>query len=339
MKTKVVFFEVNNFEKRRIPREIKKAGLKIDYILIPDELTKENVHLAKGASVVSVFIYSKLDSELVKALAKMGVKLITTRSTGFNHIDLNACRKNKIVVSNVPCYGATTVAEHTFALILTISRKINEALARTKCGDFSLKGLRGFDLEGKTIGVIGTGRIGREVVRIARGFNMKVICYDIFKNPQVEKVAKYVDLDTLLSKSDIVTLHLPLLKDTRHILNSNNLNNIKKGAVLINTARGELIETRALINALDSGRISFAGLDVLEAETLFKDKEMIEKASSKNLEELKTALLNLDLIKRQNVIVTPHNAFNTEEAATRIIRTTLNNVSSFMQGNPINKVN
>ncbi len=317
---------------------IKKAYLKgFDFEIIKEPLNFRTIKRVHKNDIVSVFIYSKLDKKLIGELKKKNVNFITTRSTGFNHIDLKACKKAGITVSNVPCYGAVTVAEYTFALMLSISRKIIEAQRRVKKGDFSLEGLRGFDLQGKTLGVIGTGRIGREVVRIAKGFEMNVLCFDAYINKEVEKEAKYVKLEELLKKSDIITLHLPLFKSTYHILNKDNIPLIKKGAVLINTARGELIETEALINALDSEKISYAGLDVLEGEKALKSYEELENV--KDAEQLRKSLKSLHLIKRDNVIVTGHNAFNTNEAIERIVKTTINNIISYVKGKPENTIN
>ncbi len=335
---RIAFFEVNKFEEKILKREFEKEYLKgFNFEIIKEPLGFQTVDKVHKNDIISVFIYSKIDENLVKELKKKNVKFITTRSTGFNHIDLKACKKAGIIVSNVPCYGAVTVAEYTFALILSISRKIIEAQRRAKRGNFSLDNLRGFDLQGKTLGVIGTGRIGREVVRIARGFEMNVICFDAYINKEVEKEVEYVKLEELLKKSDIITLHLPLLKSTYHILNKNNIPLIKKGAVLINTARGELIETDAFIDALDSGRISYAGLDVLEGEKALKSYE--ELKSLRDKEQLKTALKSIHLIKRDNVIVTGHNAFNTDEALERIVKTTIGNLISYVKGEPKNIVN
>lgn len=335
---RIAFFEVDKFEEKIIKKEFKKAYLKgFDFEIIKEPLNFRTIKRVHKNDIVSVFIYSKLDKKLIGELKKKNVNFIATRSTGFNHIDLKACKKAGITVSNVPCYGAVTVAEYTFALMLSISRKIIEAQRRVKKGDFSLEGLRGFDLQGKTLGVIGTGRIGREVVRIAKGFEMNVLCFDAYINKEVEKEAKYVKLEELLKKSDIITLHLPLFKSTYHILNKDNIPLIKKGAVLINTARGELIETEALINALDSGRISYAGLDVLEGEKALKSYEELENV--KDAEQLRKSLKSLHLIKRDNVIVTGHNAFNTNEAIERIVKTTINNIISYVKGKPENTIN
>ncbi len=335
---RIVFFEVDEFEEKIIKKEFKKAYLKsFSFEITHEPLNSDTVKKVHKQDIVSVFIYSKVDKNLVGELKKKKVKFITTRSTGFNHIDLKECKKAGIVVSNVPCYGAVTVAEYTFALMLSISRKIIEAQRRAKTGDFSLDGLRGFDLQGKTLGVIGTGRIGREVVRIAKGFEMNVICFDAYINKEIEKEAKYVELNELLKKADIITLHLPLFKSTYHILNRDNIPLIKKGAVIINTARGELIETEALIDALDTGRISYAGLDVLEGEKALKSYEELRNIT--DVEQLRESLKSLHLIKRDNVIVTGHNAFNTNEAIGRIVKTTIDNIISYTEGKPKNTVN
>ncbi len=341
---KIAFFEVEEFEEGGLKKqleEMKKKFPSIDFDIsfYREILSSENIGKAKGCDVVSVFIYSKLTSDIIKKLKAFGVKLIATRSTGFNHIDLKECKSQGIVVSNVPCYGSVTVAEYTFALILALSRKIVTAVERTRKGNFSIEGLRGFDLMNKTIGVVGTGRIGREVMRIAKGFGMNIICFDKFKNPLVKNFgAKYVELDYLLENSDIITLHLPLNDETKHIINSGNITKIKKNAFLINTARGGLVETDALIKGINEGVLKGAALDVLEEETLIKEeKELLTKHYSPRALEL--ALKNNLLLKKENVLITPHNAFNSEEAINNIIRTTVDNISSFLSGKPVNVVN
>ncbi len=310
---KISFFELEGWEESHIKKQL--AGNEL-------ALSKEkfDAEKAKDSDIVSIFVNSKLDKKDFDKLKK--VKMIATQSTGFDHIDIVEAKKKGVVVSTVPHYGENTVAEHSFALLLAISRKIVESVERTKKGVFDYHGLRGFDLNKKTIGIIGTGNIGKNAVRIAHGFEMNILAFDVFKNDELVKKygLQYVDLDTLLQKSDVIMFHVPLLPQTKHMLNLNNYKKIKKGAVVINTSRGGVVETEALLRALDEKYVSFAGLDVVEEEHNMKDKHM------------------QSLLKHQNVIITPHNAFNTHEAVMRILQTTIDNIKAFIAGKPQNTV-
>ena len=289
------------------------------------EIGAENASLAGDADIVSVFIYSKLDSKILGSLRK--AKAIVTRSTGFDHIDLKECKRRKIGVYNVPNYGQNTVAEHTFALILSLSRRINKAYEKTIRGNFSLDGLEGFDLRGKTIGIVGMGSIGKHVAKIADGFEMKILAFDLHKEPELEKEMnlKYVSLNELLKNSDIVSLHCPYSKETHHLINKRNISLMKKEAILINTARGAIVETDALVKALASKKLGGAGLDVLEEEGFIKEEAELLSSNfpKKKLENL---LENHLLLTFENVIITPHIAFYSEEALKRILDITINNV-------------
>ncbi len=280
--------------------------------------------------VLSTHTDSKVDKQLIDLLPNL--KLIATRTTGFDHIDLSFAQSKNIPVCNVPTYGEHTVAEFTFALLLAISRKIPAAVDRVKTsGQFNFFGLQGFDLFGKTLGIIGTGKIGTNVARIANGFGMKILAFDVYPNQALADELKfqYVQLEELLGSSDIITLHAPYLPSTHHLLNSQNMAQIKKGAVLLDTARGALIETQALVKALQDGIVSAAGLDVLEEE---KGLNQPEGANQE--------IVNLDkqLIGMKNVLITPHTAFNTKEAEERILQTTVDNIQSFINGQPQNVV-
>ena len=268
------------------------------------------------------------------------LKFVTTMSTGFDHIDLATCKSKKIPVSNVPFYGENTVAEHTMALILSLSRHIPKSIEKMQHYDFDLSDVRGFDLKGKTLGLIGMGHIGQHVARMAKGFEMKVIVSDPKKDPKIAKNLgiKYVKLEKLLGSSDVISLHAPYNKKTHHLINKDNIKLIKKGACLVNTARGGLIETQALMTALDKKIISCAGLDVLEEECFIKEeKELLAKPFQKSC-DLKTILQGHMLIQDPRVLVTPHNAFNSDEALQRILDTTVDNIKSFIKNKHINKV-
>ena len=331
---KIAFFEAHEWEKPYLKEKLKNHNI----LLFKDTINEANINKFKDADIVSVFIYSKLDDKILNKLKNL--KLIATRSTGFDHIDLNECRKRKITVCNVPAYGENTVAEHTFALILNLTRKIHKAWERTRRLDFSQEGLRGIDLRGKTLGVIGVGNIGKHVVRIAKGFEMDVIAFDVFKINGLEKKLgfKYVNFEYLLGNSDIISLHCPYNKKTHHLINKNNIKKIKKGALLINTARGALIETNALVNALDSGILSGAGLDVLEDECLIKEDAQVMSRHFPDKCDMKVILQDHILAKKDNVIITPHNAFNSVEALQRILDTTIGNIRGFLKKKAINKV-
>ncbi len=273
-----------------------------------------------AAEVLSVFVDHSVDAAELDKYPNL--KLIATRSTGFDHIDLKAAAARGIVVASVPSYGVNTVAEFAFALILALSRKVCEAHARTVDGSFSQEGLRGFDLAGKTLGLIGCGRIGVHTATIARGFGMEVLVYDVIQN--AELAAKtgfvYVSLDDLLARADIVSIHVPYNTHTHHLINKDNVGRMKHGAYLVNTARGAVVETQALVEALESGALAGAGLDVLEDENNPQNP------------------LNRRLIKHPGVIVTPHVAFDTTEAVKRIIDTTAQNIAAFMRNEPLNLV-
>ncbi len=322
---KIAFFEVEDWEENYLKEELKGNQLSF----FKDVLNEKNIETVKDADIISVFIYSKVNKDLLDKLKK--IKAIATRSTGFDHIDINKCKKRKILVFNVPYYGENTVAEHTFALILALSRKIHKSYDRTTRGNFSLEGLRGFDLKGKTLGIVGLGHIGIHVARIARGFEMNILAYDLKKDPKLSRKLgfKYVSFENLLKNSDIVTLHCPYNKNTHHLLNKGNISKIKKGAYLINTARGGLIETKAMVKALADGYLGGAALDVLEEESLIKEEiQLLSKNFPK--ENLENLLQNHLLLTFDNVIITPHNAFNSQEALKRILDTTIENIDSIL---------
>ncbi len=323
--TKAAFFEVNAWEKEAVQKWAKK--LKAD---IFTEEVENALDQAKQYEIVSSFIYSDLSAKILKQLPKL--KMIATRSTGMDHIDLKYCQKNNITVANVPHYGQNTIAEHTFALILALSRRIPECIDRVRQGGFSPSGLTGFDLAKKTLGVVGVGSIGSYVIRIANGFGMKVL--GVARRPDAEiskKLGfKYVNLEECLRQSDIVTLHVPLTKNTFHLINRSNIKLMKKGSILINTSRGPVVETETMLWGLDNGILAGVGLDVIEEEeTIDKPEKLFEKYLSKDdLKELVAAHL---LRERPNVVITPHNAFNTKEAIERIIKKTAQNIQEYLK--------
>lgn len=288
--------------------------------------------------VLLVFIYSQITKEALDKLPS--VKLISTLSTGFDHIDLNACRDRGVTVCNVPSYGENTVAEQALALLLALTRKIIPAVNRTRAGDFRLDELRGVDLSGKTAGVIGTGRIGRHMIGMLKGLNMNVLGYDARPQPELASQLgfTYVELDQLLRQSDVVTIHCPAIPETHHLLNESRLRLMKPTAYLINTARGSIVDTQALLRVLDAGHLAGVGLDVLEEECFIIDERQLISQRFKQECDLQTVLADHVLLSYPRVIITPHNAFNTTEALTRILDTTIKNVRAFESGQPINVV-
>ncbi len=291
------------------------------------------------ATILCTFIESHIgEAELNRFPA---LKLIATRSTGYDHIDLAAAAARGIAVVNVPFYGENTVAEFAFALLLALSRRIVDADERVReAGLFSPAGLRGFDLSGKTIGVVGTGHIGAHVIRMAQGFGMKVVGFDAFPNTDLAHTLgfTYLPLSELLATSDIITLHVPYNEHTHHLINRENIGDIKKGAYLINTARGAVLETQALVEALKKEIITGAGLDVLEEEGYLADEAALLTSAHPREEDLKTVLADHYLINHPRVIVTPHLAFNTTEAVKRILDATIENIQHFSAGTPSNIV-
>jgi len=329
---KVAFFEIEPLEIDYLKPRLKKFEL----LFFDEKLTLENVEKVSDVEIISPFIYSFIDKRIIDSLDSL--KYIATRSTGFDHIDIDSCSARNILVSNVPTYGANTVAEHTFALILSLSRKICFSWERTKKGNFSLDGLRGFDLKDKTLGVVGVGNIGRHVIRIAKGFGMNVLAFDIRKDQNFAKRYgfKYVKLEKLFKDSDIVSFHVPYNERTHHLVNLESLKLFKKGSYIINTSRGGVCDTTALLKGIQQGIFAGIGLDVLEEEGFIKEEIELLNKKVKDFQELETALENHILMNQENVIITPHNAFNSKEAITRILDTTIDNIQSFVKKKPIN---
>jgi D-lactate dehydrogenase len=329
----IAFFGIHDFEKEYLQKSLSKHTC----TFYEEHLNKDTAKKAKKADIVSVFINSQVDKEVMKQIPKL--KLITSRSTGFDHIDLKEAKKRKIVVCNVPFYGENTVAEHAFALILSLSRNIHRSYVRTIRGDFSIAGLQGFDLKGKTIGITGGGHIGLHVARMAKGFDMNVLIFDVNQQKFLSEVIgfEYVSFEDLLQKSDIISLHVPYNKYTHHLINRKNIKLIKKGALLINTARGGVVETAALLEALDRKILAGAGLDVLEGEqAIIEEREVLYNAH--NTKKMMEVACNHILLGRDNVVFTPHIAFYSEQALERILQTTVENINFFISKNPKNLV-
>jgi len=306
---KIVYFSREDWEKDYVKGKL----LEDDITFFSGPSQEYPTYEDKDAEVISIFVKSHINKEELDKFPN--IKFIATRSTGFDHIDLEETEKRGIVVSNVPAYGANTVAEQAFALLTNLSRRVYESYERVlEEGKFSPEGLRGFDLMGKTIGVVGTGKIGVNAIKIAHGFGMNIVAFDIKKNENLEKEfgVKYVEFDELLAQSDIISLHAPYNEHTHHMINMDNVEKIKNGAYLINTARGGLVETKALVHALEKGILSGAGLDVLEEEGYMNDETELILDAHPNPESLRVLLANQYLIDHPGVLITPHNGFNTK---------------------------
>lgn len=297
----------------------------------PARLTLDTVALADQYEVVCAFINDDLSAPVLEQLAAGGTRLIALRSAGFNHVDLGAAARLGLGVVRVPAYSPHAVAEHAVALILSLNRHLHRAYNRTRDGDFSLHGLTGFDLVGKTVGVVGTGQIGATFARIMAGFGCQLLAYDPYPNPSVEALgARYLPLDDLLAEAQIISLHCPLNDHTRHLINPDSLSRMQHGAMLINTGRGALVNTPALIDALKSGQLGYLGLDVYEeeAQLFFEDRSDLPLQ-----DDVLARLLTFP-----NVVITAHQAFLTKEALSAIAQTTLDNITRWAAGSPQNRV-
>jgi len=274
--------------------------------------------------ILSPFIYSHLTPDILEKLPM--VRLIATRSTGIDHIDAEYCKNRNIEIKNVPSYGVNTIAEHTFALILALSRQIVPSVERTRKGSFSLHNLRGMELAHKTMGIIGCGAIGQRVIELARAFSMNVCVYS--RTPKEIAGVQFVDLETLLRQSDIVSVHVPATPETHHLINTENIQFMKKGSMLINTARGSIVQTEAIVKALETGILSGVGLDVLEEEVALKEERQLLTREFLDTGDVRIQLLNHVLLNREDVLITPHNAFNSQEALHEILATTVTNIQT-----------
>ncbi|MBN2197655.1 hydroxyacid dehydrogenase [Candidatus Wolfebacteria bacterium] len=334
---KIGFFEIEDWEIDYLKKMFNKLGIVAELFFFAEKLNKDLLPGQRDFDIISVFVGSNITKEVIEYFPDL--KLITTRSTGFDHIDLATAKEKNIAVGYVPGYGDNTVAEFAFGLLLTLSRKIYEAYDRIReIGSFSLDGLRGFDLKGKTIGIIGTGRIGKCMIKIARGFDMNVVAFDVQPDEEFAKENnfQYLTLDDLLTQSDVISLHVPYIppsdsnQGTYHLINSENISKIKKGAILINTSRGPIVETEVIVKALNDGILSGVGLDTFEEEGASKDEKTLLLYGRPEEHDLKKLLANRVLIDMPNAIITPHNAFNTNEALQRILDIDIENIKSFV---------
>ncbi|PYD86643.1 hydroxyacid dehydrogenase [Pseudomonas syringae pv. pisi] len=321
MKTAV--YSARRYDKTMLAQANETAGHELRFL--EDRLSRETAILAKGCEAVCVFVNDTVDAEVLGILASQGTRLVATRSTGYNHVDAHAARELGIAVVRVTDYSPNSVAEFAVGLLLAVNRKIARASVRTREGNFDLDGLMGFDLHGKTVGVIGTGKIGTIFARIMAGFGCTLVGYDRYPTPAFEALGgRYIGVDELLACSDVVSLHCPLLEETHHIVNAAALARVKRGCVLVNTSRGGLVDTEAAVQALKTGQLGGLAIDVYEQE------------ASLFFQDLSSTIITDDVIQRlvsfPNVIVTGHQAFFTVEAIGQIMRTTIDSIGAFARG-------
>ena len=325
-KTRIIFFDIKDYDREFFEKYGKNYNYEMSFF--KSRLSLENVHLTKGYDVVCAFTNDDIGKETIDAMAENGVRLLAMRCAGFNNVSLKDIH-NRFKVVRVPAYSPHAIAEYTVGLILAVNRKINKAYVRTREGNFSINGLMGVDLYGKTAGIIGTGKIGQILIKILKGFDMKVIAYDLFPNQKVaeELGFEYVSLDELYANSDIISLNCPLTKDTQYMINRRSMLKMKDGVILVNTGRGMLIDSADLVEALKDKKIGAVALDVYEEEEnyFFEDKS--------------TQVIEDDILGRllsfYNVLITSHQAYFTKEAVGAITVTTLNNIRDFIEGKPL----
>lgn len=318
---RLAFFDAKSYDMPGFDRYAPAAGIDIKYY--EPNLNEDTVSLAAGFDAVCVFVNDTVNAAVVNRLYNMGVKVIALRCAGFNNVDVKECQ-GKLRIFRVPAYSPYAVAEHAMAMLLTINRRTHKAYIRTRDFNFSLQGLAGFDLRGKTVGIVGTGKIGMVFADICKGFGMNILAYDKF--PNLSSGLNYVELPELLSKSDVISLHCPLTEETAHMINAESINLMKPTVTIINTSRGSLINTEALINGLKEKKVGAACLDVYEEESDF----FYEDYSGHIVRDDKL----VRLISMPNVLVTSHQAFLTEEALDNIAATTVNNLEKYFSGTP-----
>ncbi|MCE0461765.1 2-hydroxyacid dehydrogenase [Pseudomonas uvaldensis] len=326
---RVIFFSSQTYDRVSFTNAPLPAGIELQFQ--PARLNLDTVVLAERHEVVCAFINDDLSAPVLERLADGGTRLIALRSAGYNHVDLLAAKRLGLSVVRVPAYSPHAVAEHAVALILTLNRCLHRAYNRTRDGNFSLHGLTGFDLVGKTVGVVGTGQIGATFARIMTGFGCQLLAYDPYPNPEVEALgARYLPLADLVARAQIISLHCPLNEQSRHLINARSLAAMQRGAMLINTGRGGLVDTPALIDALKSGQLGYLGLDVYEeeAQLFFEDRSDLPLQ-----DDVLARLLTFP-----NVVITAHQAFLTREALAAIATTTLDNIAAWAAGTPRNLV-
>jgi D-lactate dehydrogenase len=319
---KIAFFDTKPYDRLAFDQYVDKYDVEIKYF--EAKLNEDTVALATDSDVVCAFVNDILNEAVINALVDMGINLLALRCSGYNHVDFEAA-DNKLHIVRVPAYSPFAVAEHAIALMFSLNRKIHRAYIRTRDNNFNINGLTGFDFHGKTVGVIGTGKIGRIFIDICKGLGMKVLAYDPY--PSEIQGVKFVELTALYQESDIISLHCPLTKETHYIINDHAIQQMKEGVMLINTSRGALVQTEHLIQGLKSRKIGAAGLDVYEEESEYF------------FEDFSAEIIDDDILVRllsfNNVLITSHQAFLTKEALSNIAETTLENVKAYQEGKPL----
>ena len=334
---KIALWGMKEWEREYVTKALQESGSELTFY--DGQLKSDILPSQNDFEIISVFVDSVVNKATLDNFPNL--KGVVTRSTGYDHIDLVECKTRNITVSSVPSYGENTVAEFAFALILALSRKVYAAVDNFReTGKYSFEGLMGFDLKSKTIGVIGTGRIGKYSIKIAKGFDMNVVGYDAFPNEAMAKELgfSYMPFEEVLKVSDVVTIHVPFLPETEHMFNEKTIPSMKKGAILVNTARGAVVKTSALVEALQSGHLSGAGLDVIEEEGVLKDEMGFVLHGDSEGHDMKTMIANHVLSDMPNVLLTPHAAFNTKEALIRILDTSVEDIKGIVSGTPVNVV-
>lgn len=330
---KVGFCELEGWEMPFIEKFVEENNLELSCF---SNETLEEIRLPEDLEILSIFIYSKVTKEIIDSLPNL--KLITTRSTGFDHIDIEYAKSKGIIVCNVPSYGEESVAEYSIMLMLSLARKLRETIDNVEKGVYKASNLRGLELKDKTLGVIGTGRIGTRTALLSQCFGMNIVCYDAKPNKfLLDKGFKYLSLEELLASSDFVSLHVPYIPSTHHLINLDNIKTFKKGSFLVNTSRGKVVETEALIYGLRHQILAGAAIDTFESEEIVMEEHLLWKEDL-SAETLKKALEITYLMKHPNVIITPHNAYNTKESLEIILNTTLDNIKAFLENKPKNIV-
>ena len=334
---KIIFFDVEDYEREFLLNNCQGS---YDYVFVEEPLNnlKPLPDEYLDAGIISCFTNSRLSKDVLSQFREL--KLIALRSVGFNHVDIEFCKKHGIAVETTPNYGNNSVAEFAIGLLLDVARKISRSYINLKNQKVNPLECVGFELAKKTIGIVGLGKIGAEMARLAKGFDMRILGYDIKQNPLlVEKYdVQYTTFDKLLTESDVISLHSPLTPDNLHLFDSDAFKKMKNSAILINTARGELVETQALYNALVNNEIAGAGLDVLECEETLSNSDYLDDIDRLNNSYLKKTLLNNRILNLENAVVTPHIAYDTKEAIHRILNTTMDNIAAFVDGKIQNNV-
>lgn len=323
---KIAFFSTKSYDRTHFKPEVETSGHDITFF--EDALSLQTATLVSGYDAVCIFVNNPMDEPLIAKIAELGIEVIALRSAGFNHVDLKACEKHGLSVYRVPAYSPEAVAEHTVALILTLNRKTHKAYNRVRENNYSLEGLAGFNLHGKTVGVIGTGTIGTAFCKIMVGFGCRVIAFDPYENEEVRDIGgTYTEFEELIKTADIISLHCPLIPQTRHMIDKESIEKMKDGVMLINTSRGALIDTSAAIDGLKQKKVGFLGIDVYEQE----DNLFFKDLSSEVIQDDEIARL----MTFPNVLITGHQAFLTDEALVQITQITLQNLTDHEQGKKV----